>query len=97
MESGLQTPTAPAPLSHLGELPSPAPADRWSAPPRDVGIEISPPDARARAAGQICDHIRAELLAGRPLYCIVRDPLVAERIGADGRALPSSVMATKGL
>ena len=54
-----------------------------------MAVETSPPGGRSLAAGQIAEHLAAELLRGRALYCIVRDEYVLSRIGGyDGRALP---------
>jgi hypothetical protein len=62
----------------------------WASPPADVAIAITPQDARARSADEVGEHVANELGRGRPLYCIVRDRYVADRIGGfDGRALPA--------
>lgn len=62
---------------------------KWAAPPPDISIPISPPDARARASREVCEHIHSQLRLGRSLYCIVHDVYVLARIGGfDGRALP---------
>lgn len=64
---------------------------RWTTPPADIAIAISPSDARARSASEVGEHVAAELGRGRPLYCIVRDAYIGERIGGfDGRALAQS-------
>jgi hypothetical protein len=62
-------------------------SDRWMMPPLDIAIPTSPPGGRARAAREIAEHVRGELDRGRPLYCIVHDEYVCDRIGGfDGRA-----------
>ncbi len=90
------TTTLDAPLepTHLGrQRPSARLEDRaqmFLNPPADVAMAIRPHDARAAAAAQVAEHIRAQLEAGRSLYCIVHDEAVQRLIGGfDGRALPA--------
>ena len=68
-------------------------AGKLVAPPPDLAIPISPPEARARAAREVGEHVSAELGRGRSLYCIVHDEYLVARIGGfDGRALPPSCL-----
>jgi hypothetical protein len=73
----------------LGPVPVPGPwAVKWVAPPPDVAVPTDPPERRSRTAGEVGDHVAAELRRGRSLYCIVHDAYVQERLGGfDGRAL----------
>lgn len=60
----------------------------WGSPPPDRTVPTIPRGARASVADEVATHIGRELIAGRSLYCIVRDRYVAERVSEfDGRAL----------
>lgn len=90
-EQELLEPLQSAPEGRVGGW-----AGRWGNPPPDLAVGTSPAEARALRAREIGQHVARELERGRPLYCIVRDEYIAERIGGfDGRALPAS--AGRGL
>lgn len=68
----------------------------WATPPADIAVPISPQNARAQSAREVGNHVTTELDRGRPLYCIVHDPFVVDRIGGfDGRALAQQEPVTE--